>query len=205
MSDKNLNTDAVKEEEQQQYSLNDDRRVKTLSPGRLVAKRFFRNRVAVTGLVILAFMFVFSFLGGAITPYAEDQLFYRYDYQSKQYAGVTENNDLRYVEATPGSFPALAQAQFYLATTLGKDTFSAMKVDYSYVDEGNDFYAMYTDDGETMVGFASKSIVSSSTSTDKVPFDVQYGLLHCLNSGEKQFEIDGVKYDVDEDGSCSYY
>ena len=33
---------------QEDYSLNDDRRVKVLSPGTLVAKRFFRNRIAVT-------------------------------------------------------------------------------------------------------------------------------------------------------------
>ena len=57
---------------QEQYSLNDDRRVKVLSPGAMVAKRFFRNRLAVTGLVILIFMFLFSFLGGAISPYEED-------------------------------------------------------------------------------------------------------------------------------------
>ena len=41
-------------EEEQQYSLNDDRRVKVLSPGAMVAKRFIRNRIAVVGLVILA-------------------------------------------------------------------------------------------------------------------------------------------------------
>ena len=52
-------TPEVKEKEE--LSLNDDRRVKTLSPWKLVSKRFFRNRVAVTGLVILAFMFLFSF------------------------------------------------------------------------------------------------------------------------------------------------
>ena len=34
----------------EQLSLNDDRRVKVLSPGTLVAKRFFRNRLAVVGL-----------------------------------------------------------------------------------------------------------------------------------------------------------
>ena len=43
---------------QQEYSLNDDRRVKVLSPGRLVLQRFIRDRVAVTGLIILAFMFL---------------------------------------------------------------------------------------------------------------------------------------------------
>ena len=31
---------------EEHYSLNDDRRVKVLSPGMLVAKRFFRNRLA---------------------------------------------------------------------------------------------------------------------------------------------------------------
>ena len=58
----NPNTEA-----QAEFSLNDDRRVKTLSPGALVTKRFFRNRVAVTGLIILAFMFIFSFIGGMVT------------------------------------------------------------------------------------------------------------------------------------------
>ena len=46
---------------QEHLSLNDDRRVKVLSPGALVAKRFFRNRLAVLGLIMLAVMFVFSF------------------------------------------------------------------------------------------------------------------------------------------------
>ena len=50
--------------EEQEFSLNDDRRVKTLSPGALTAKRFFRNRLAVLGLIILAFMFIFSYVGG---------------------------------------------------------------------------------------------------------------------------------------------
>ena len=67
---------ADQEPAQEQYSLNDDRRVKVLSPGMLVAKRFIRNRMAVTGLVILVFMFVFSFIGGLISPYGQDQFFY---------------------------------------------------------------------------------------------------------------------------------
>ena len=74
---------------QQEYSLNDDRRVKVLSPGRLVMQRFIRNRVAVTGLIILAFMFVFSFIGGWISPYTENQLFYREDNQNKQLTALS--------------------------------------------------------------------------------------------------------------------
>ena len=47
MSDSKNGTPAEKNDDQQQYSLNDDRRVKVLSPGALIAKRFFRNRLAV--------------------------------------------------------------------------------------------------------------------------------------------------------------
>ena len=75
--------DSIAEKEQEdtnaEYSLNDDRRVKTLSPGAMVAKRFFRNSIAVLGMVVLLAMFLFSFLGGAISPYKESQLFYRKD------------------------------------------------------------------------------------------------------------------------------
>ena len=48
MSENTQNNTPKKE----QYSLNDDRRVKVLSPGALVAKRFFRNRLAVVGLTM---------------------------------------------------------------------------------------------------------------------------------------------------------
>ena len=68
----NMDKKTTAASEEEQYSLNDDRRVKVLSPGAMVIKRFLRNRIAVVGLAILAFMFVFSFIGGLITPYAED-------------------------------------------------------------------------------------------------------------------------------------
>ena len=68
---------------EEEYSLSDDRRVKVLSPGQLVLKRFFRNRLAVTGMIILLAMFIFSFIGGLLSPYGEDEKFYRVDVQAK--------------------------------------------------------------------------------------------------------------------------
>ena len=67
-NEKLLKNKKDKKSDKEEYSLNDDRRVKVLSPGTLVAKRFFRNRVAVVGLTILVFMFIFSFIGGMISP-----------------------------------------------------------------------------------------------------------------------------------------
>ena len=66
-NDKMKNTSVQEpEKKEEQMSLSDDRRVKVLSPGTLVAKRFFRNRLAVTGMVILVIMFIFSYIGGLI-------------------------------------------------------------------------------------------------------------------------------------------
>ncbi|MEI3199310.1 MAG: hypothetical protein V8S12_02545 [Lachnospiraceae bacterium] len=108
-------------------SLNDDRRVKVLSPSALVAKRFFRNRLAVIGLVMLITMFIFSFIGGLIIPYGEDQQFYTYTYMDKEFAGVVKNKDIRYLIAEDADFGSIVQAQFLLAINQNKDAFSYKK------------------------------------------------------------------------------
>ena len=59
----------------EEQKLDDARRVKYLSPTALVFKRFFRNKLAVTGIIILAVLFAFCFLGSAIYPYREADVF----------------------------------------------------------------------------------------------------------------------------------
>ena len=44
-------------------------RVKMLSPGQMVAKRFFRSKLSVIGLVTLIVLFLFSFVGPLIPPF----------------------------------------------------------------------------------------------------------------------------------------
>ena len=188
-------------EQEEQFSLNDDRRVKVLSPGAMVAKRFFRNRVAMVGMVILIFMFLFSFLGGVVSPYREDQLFYRTEMQSKQFAGVTENTEFRYSVADGQSFDSICQAQFTLATIQGNDTFTVKEVEYSYVEEGQDFYGIYTDNGNTLVAFGTYDIVSNSKGNEKLPFDMQYAILKAATNGETSFAYDGQTYTIDDAGA----
>ena len=181
-----------------EYSLSDDRRVKTLSPGRLVAKRFFRNRVAVFGLVVLALMFLFSYVGGLVSPYRQDQIFYRYDSAQKRYAAVIENNELRYVTEDGFDFSSIAKAKFVLATKGTETSFDVNGETYSFVKEGENFYSI-SKDGQ-MIALASYDIVSSSTSNDKVPLQLQYSMLKALQDKKKDFEYDGKKYNIDEDG-----
>ena len=52
----------VQDGEERVLALDDTQRVKVLSPGRLVSKRFFRNKLAMVGLGILIFMFIFAFV-----------------------------------------------------------------------------------------------------------------------------------------------
>ncbi|MFA5449864.1 MAG: ABC transporter permease [Clostridia bacterium] len=64
--------------ERPQQALDDTRRVKVLSPGRLVFKRFMRSKLAIAGSWILIFMFAFAFLGGLISPYKQEEIFFKY-------------------------------------------------------------------------------------------------------------------------------
>ena len=109
---------------EEHYSLNDDRRVKVLSPGMLVAKRFFRNRLAVTGMAILLFMFVFSFIGGLISPYEQDKFFYADKTIRREFAAVIKNTEFRYSSADDSVFGLPAQAQAMLAIQQQKDAFT---------------------------------------------------------------------------------
>ena len=199
MSEEKKNNE-INEAQEEQYSLNDDRRVKTLSPGAMVAKRFFRNRVAVTGLVILIFMFVFSFVGGWLMPYSEAQLFYRDDYQNKLFASVTENEELRISEKEPGSFPSLALAQFFMSMMKNEPTFTANGVEYTYEAVGDEFYSFYSDG--KLVGAASYDVASSSTA-EKLPFDLEYEILKAAASGEDNFSWNGATYLVDDEGGVT--
>ena len=74
--------------EDEQMALDDAQRVKVLSPGRLVFKRFIRNRLAIVGTCILIFMFVFSFVGPLFYHYGQTQRFYKHEYQQGDYAGA---------------------------------------------------------------------------------------------------------------------
>ena len=76
---------------EEQIALDDVSRVKVLSPGRQVFKRFIRNRLAVTGAIILIAMFVFSFLGPLFYPYGQKQIFYKYDKINVNYALAKQN------------------------------------------------------------------------------------------------------------------
>ena len=200
LNDKYAGKDNTPSEEnkppEEDYSLNDDRRVKVLSPGTLVAKRFFRNRLAVVGLTILAVMFIFSFIGGLLSPYGEDEVFYRDDIQLKEYAAMSENTEYRYLVADGQEFGTILQAQ--LTLHMGKDdSFSYKGVNYDVTEEGDSLYSVSS--GGKLLAIAYKDIISSNDPNQKFGFNFSFNALKAHANGEAEFTAGGKTYTLDED------
>ena len=198
---KNKLNSASENKNEQQYSLNDDRRVKVLSPGALVAKRFFRNRMAMVGLVILIAMFAFSFIGGLISPYTEDQLFYRVDILEKEYASAIQNTDFRYLTADGQTFPSVVQAKMILAVNQNQPTCEYDGITYNVTKEGEDLYSVSLTDG-TLIGIGYKDIFNANTS-DKLPFGLVFEALKAYTNELDSFIYENAEYAIDIDGTVS--
>lgn len=188
-----LEEDVVRQEEEHEEMLLDDaRRVKVLSPGMLVFKRFIRNRLAVVGFVILFFMFVFSFIGPILSPYGQTQVFVGLGTMSKEFAGAIYNEELRYSVAEGESFSGSERAQFLLA--LGKDqpTFTFGENTYHYVSEGENAYRILQLDpvAEELLGQVH-SLDGSALSDD---FIAAYKA--AVKGGQDSFENNGVTYQI---------
>ena len=152
MSEKDLKNNVCKNEETDvrptcgpdgekgQLALDDARRIKVLSPGMLVFKRFVRNKLAITGIIILVAMFVFSFVLPLFMPYSESQVFKHDEAILKEFAGAMYNEELRYFQVEGREFSKSAQAQFVLALTAKAETFTSGTDAFSYVQEGDNFY-----------------------------------------------------------------
>ena len=62
---------SAKKESDSEIRLDDISRVKVLSPGRQVFKRFIRNRLAIFGAVTLIFRYGFCFVGTCLFIYSK--------------------------------------------------------------------------------------------------------------------------------------
>ena len=181
-------------------SLDDEQRVKVLSPGMMVAKRFFRNRLAMVGLIIIVCMFLFSFVGGMFAPYSEKQVFRTTETAIKDYAGVAENKDWQYSIADGKDFPAAAQAQMILAINKQQTSFTAKDVTYGLLKKSDNLY--YIVQGEEIAtttnvrGAFNYNEVVAGKLTDSVK--AAYEAAVATNATE--FDADGVHYSITQKG-----
>lgn len=85
--------------------------VRSLSPTRLVLKRFFRSKLSIVGLAMIVFLFVFCWVGPLFSPYGE--------------------NDM---DRTPGVIVVVTPIEVSVTNAEGElETFTVYKVDRSEV------------------------------------------------------------------------
>lgn len=192
------------ENNKENLALDDGRRVKVLSPGMMVFKRFIRNRLAIAGICILIFMFAFSFLGGLVTPYRQDQVFYKNDYANKEYAGAVVNTEYRYVTRDGITLPASARANFNLAAKNGDSSFTAGGTTYSVVKVDDGFYRIGTSSQLANVMALGKMVDVKPLAGVTIPDAVKTAAAAAVKAKQNTFEVDGATYTLTPGKAKSY-
>lgn len=180
--------------------LSDEQRLKVLSPGMLVIKRFLRNRLAIVGLIIIAFMFVFSFIGGLVSPYDEAQVFKYVGTMSKEYASVTFNDEYRFLADDGRDYDNLAHSKFILARNAGKTMFTSGDTAYHIIEEGEAFYRVVSSEPVANMtrfrGIVAVNPLAGETLSDAA----RMAAIEAVGSGANQFEVEGALYTITQNG-----
>ena len=182
------------ENEQEPMKLDDARRVKVLSPGMLVFKRFIRNKLAIVGAVILIFMFLFSFVGAAISPYGQKQVFYTEGSMLKDYAGAAYNSELRYVINDGYTFSNGARAEFTYAKNKGNETFSFDGQEYYYDQLSDNAYriTVFVPVAKVM----SKTLKFTLEPGKTVSDGLKEAFSEAQSAGQSVFTYEGIDYHI---------
>lgn len=206
-------------------ALDDTRRVKIISPGVLVAKRFFRNKLAIIGLVILIFMFAFCFLGGWLSPYDEAQVFHTRDFVLFDYgeAKVISSSIPYYlIEKRSIDMSLSSKVVTYIkemesinATTRKVFDSTEERNEYRIDKRSNEIYAFSTEVKENIATYMDKIKVASynylkkdlileddTAITNKNQFSQT--IRNSITNTSYQFTYSGANYHVEDAGARVY-
>ncbi len=192
---------------QEQLSLDDGRRVKVLSPGMMVFKRFIRNKLAIAGIIILVFMFVFSFLGGVISPYRQDQVFYKIDSATKEYASAVVNTEYRFFTADGNPLSTLVRANFSRVIKEAGDegvSFDADGAAWTVRRLDEDFFSIGTAKELGTVTLLGKIADVKANPGEEISDEVKEAALAAAQSNQSEFEVDGQSYMLSKGKAKSY-
>lgn len=214
-----LKQKAGKTEKTGSVGLDDVSRVKVLSPGRQVFKRFMRNRLAVFGSGLLILMFVFSFLGPLFYPYGQKEIFYKYDTQNVNYAlakeitsytGYKLSSDITVPRTVTTSINSMAKK---LIAADGDGALLVADDDAFLLNRINDDVfnlSSVTTRKVASVGSGSALVGTYDMIDDTITFNGQKidGLLEALkadfNRAGGEFTFEGVTYAYEKDVAKSY-
>ncbi len=170
-------------EASEEVSLDSTERVKVLSPGQLVFKRFVTNKLSIVGTVILVVMFVFSFVFPVFYPYSQTQIFNKYDNSVVDYAQVKERTDysLFMLDDTADIHYSVKNK---LTATVNSMKSQSIAEEVLYDSEGNGYrveenddcvYSLYKEDAELFASL-SGSVKYATYSIVGQKFTVEAGM-----------------------------
>ncbi|MBE5962544.1 MAG: ABC transporter permease [Lachnospiraceae bacterium] len=166
----------------------------------LVFKRFIRNKLAIVGSVIILIMFLFSFVGGVISPYDESQVFMGYEILSKDFASMTASTEYRYTVKEGSEFPSSAKAEFILALNNGKTTFSSMGTNYSIIEVGEDVYQIGVMEPVVKASVVKGIVSILNADAAGVSSELTDAFKKAIQDKNDTFALNGVTYFVVNEG-----
>lgn len=201
--DRNNEIEEIEETAEETLALDDERRVKVLSPTALVLKRFFRNKLAIAGLIIIVSMFLFSFVGGMFAPYGESEVFKGYEDVMKEYANATVNNSFRYTYADNTAYSAAVKASITSAVTKNQETVDVNGTTYSISSVSDDLKVVSILNNYAQIT-ALKGIYSfEQTGDNEITDSAKEAVKAAIEADEATVIIDGAEYVITRDGK--YY
>lgn len=181
-------------------------RVKVLSPGMLVFKRFVRNKLALTGFVILVIMFLFAFVGMLFSPYGVAQVFRGDKEIKKDYATAVYNSEYRYTVAKDNEFPNSARTQLMLAihSTGANNIFQADEVAYQYDKLEKDLYRVIKLEQKASVPSRGAGSVALIDTNFQLSEGLKAAFLTAKEANETKFDFEGKSYFIQKDAKVTY-
>ncbi|MDD2214201.1 MAG: hypothetical protein PHR21_06655, partial [Oscillospiraceae bacterium] len=184
--------------------LDDEQRVKVVSPSMLVFRRFIRNRLAVTGLIFFIVMLLFSYLGGIFSPYSETQRFYKTTEMSEEFAGVTQSSTYRFITAQGQAFPTASQAKAQLAIKNGETTFTADNDTFTLDKISSEGYTISQMASVAKAETLGGSITVSSANSNELPEGLEEAFTQAVQDESESFTLGDTTYQVERDRKTYY-
>ena len=223
--EKKLETEQVERSEHRAQddgvmTLDDSQRVKVLSPGAMVFKRFVRNKLAIVGVCILVSIFLFSFIGPLFYPYGQTQVFTKYDYINAHYGGITVrsdfvaytvddnvtisdsaklmiNSDINALNKAEADTLAVERDGSFVLNKLGEKVYTLSAVDYKTIATYSEGYLVGSFDN------LKKAMKEYAPGVAELGADFDALVAEAVKSNNLTFEFDGKEYTVSKDSKMA--
>jgi len=106
-------------------SIEESGNTKIITPGRIVMKKFLRNKLAIVGIFILIIMAIFCYIGPFFSPYGEYEIFYKLSGQ-KEVTEYRHSNMPADVKVTINSREAPSPRHLLGTNRDGQDVFTRL-------------------------------------------------------------------------------